>query len=106
MIRRPPRSTLFPYTTLFRSGAQFTDAQLQGAILLETDLQRSDFYGAVLQGTVLRDAPLDGANLSGADLRGALGLTASQVCSAVNWRGGLLDPSLRQEVEHGCGAGH
>src|SRR5256885_10887844 len=24
MIRRPPRSTLFPYTTLFRSGARFT----------------------------------------------------------------------------------
>src|SRR2546429_8570276 len=23
MIRRPPRSTLFPYTTLFRSDAQF-----------------------------------------------------------------------------------
>src|SRR2546422_1754095 len=23
MIRRPPRSTLFPYTTLFRSGQQF-----------------------------------------------------------------------------------
>src|SRR2546429_6945837 len=23
MIRRPPRSTLFPYTTLFRSGRQF-----------------------------------------------------------------------------------
>src|SRR3712207_8361826 len=23
MIRRPPRSTLFPYTTLFRSGALF-----------------------------------------------------------------------------------
>src|SRR3989441_9540964 len=23
MIRRPPRSTLFPYTTLFRSGAHF-----------------------------------------------------------------------------------
>ncbi len=88
------------------AGAQFTDAQLQGAILLETDLQRSDFYGAVLQGTVLRDARLDGANLSGADLRGALGLTAWQVCSAVNWRGALLDPSLRQEVEQGCGAGH
>src|SRR2546429_4208373 len=25
MIRRPPRSTLFPYTTLFRSGAQIRD---------------------------------------------------------------------------------
>src|SRR3712207_7034641 len=24
MIRRPPRSTLFPYTTLFRSGEAFT----------------------------------------------------------------------------------
>src|SRR2546426_3300688 len=23
MIRRPPRSTLFPYTTLFRSGCEF-----------------------------------------------------------------------------------
>src|SRR5439155_9367525 len=29
MIRRPPRSTLFPYTTLFRSGSHI-DAQLQG----------------------------------------------------------------------------
>src|ERR1041385_9467579 len=26
MIRRPPRSTLFPYTTLFRSGAQWEAA--------------------------------------------------------------------------------
>src|SRR5690348_18141834 len=26
MIRRPPRSTLFPYTTLFRSGFQRADA--------------------------------------------------------------------------------
>src|SRR2546422_8371668 len=27
MIRRPPRSTLFPYTTLFRSGWSFGEAQ-------------------------------------------------------------------------------
>src|SRR5687768_18002367 len=26
MIRRPPRSTLFPYTTLFRSNNSYTDA--------------------------------------------------------------------------------
>src|ERR1039457_988239 len=26
MIRRPPRSTLFPYTTLFRTGSSFRDA--------------------------------------------------------------------------------
>src|SRR5437867_9509650 len=28
MIRRPPRSTLFPYTTLFRSGVQIRDDDL------------------------------------------------------------------------------
>src|SRR5260370_40847511 len=27
MIRRPPRSTLFPYTTLFRSGIGFEDGR-------------------------------------------------------------------------------
>src|SRR3712207_9558673 len=27
MIRRPPRSTLFPYTTLFRSGRQLQELQ-------------------------------------------------------------------------------
>src|SRR2546422_2450154 len=39
MIRRPPRSTLFPYTTLFRSG-EFTAAErvdrFQGFIHLRT----------------------------------------------------------------------
>src|SRR3712207_9253854 len=31
MIRRPPRSTLFPYTTLFRSARRFDGADLAGA---------------------------------------------------------------------------
>src|SRR2546429_1801102 len=30
MIRRPPRSTLFPYTTLFRSGVDQADAIQDG----------------------------------------------------------------------------
>src|SRR2546427_6382273 len=30
MIRRPPRSTLFPYTTLFRSARAGTDARHRG----------------------------------------------------------------------------
>src|SRR3712207_6978424 len=29
MIRRPPRSTLFPYTTLFRSGRPVSHAQVR-----------------------------------------------------------------------------
>src|SRR5438093_8556968 len=33
MIRRPPRSTLFPYTTLFRSGnARYRDASRRAAL--------------------------------------------------------------------------
>src|SRR3712207_8402411 len=35
MIRRPPRSTLFPYTTLFRSEDRFATAQL-GELRLDT----------------------------------------------------------------------
>src|SRR5687768_18287912 len=31
MIRRPPRSTLFPYTTLFRSAWKFEDAVMLSA---------------------------------------------------------------------------
>src|SRR5256885_8576461 len=34
MIRRPPRSTLFPYTTLFRSIFSFTTAGLNGAVFV------------------------------------------------------------------------
>src|SRR4051812_49719167 len=42
MIRRPPRSTLFPYTTLFRSaklvtGLGWTECFLLGALLSPTD---------------------------------------------------------------------
>src|SRR3712207_8483001 len=33
MIRRPPRSTLFPYTTLFRSAHPATSASAVGSVL-------------------------------------------------------------------------
>src|SRR3712207_7597660 len=36
MIRRPPRSTLFPYTTLFRSSVA-TDVLLRLSLLLDRD---------------------------------------------------------------------
>src|SRR2546426_8824011 len=39
MIRRPPRSTLFPYTTLFRSLFESED-QLMVPVLLDGDLCR------------------------------------------------------------------
>src|SRR5438105_7308837 len=45
MIRRPPRSTLFPYTTLFRSGRATTDPACRrraGAGSRPTDCSRPD----------------------------------------------------------------
>src|SRR5258708_13741371 len=59
MIRRPPRSTLFPYTTLFRSIdvaaaillRHFETATVQKAlrILLVDDMQRSEEHTSELQ---------------------------------------------------------
>src|SRR3712207_8462367 len=37
MIRRPPRSTLFPYTTLFRSWIPVDQGHLYGSIFDPTD---------------------------------------------------------------------
>src|SRR5437764_10058394 len=49
MIRRPPRSTLFPYTTLFRSGnkreMKFTDDRLEFTI--HGELRGFIFTGAL-----------------------------------------------------------
>src|SRR3712207_9541231 len=42
MIRRPPRSTLFPYTTLFRSRAEVVEQAPRGHFLLG-QLPRRDF---------------------------------------------------------------
>src|SRR3989442_8585067 len=38
MIRRPPRSTLFPYTTLFRSLSAERDRSLEGWLNLSYDV--------------------------------------------------------------------
>src|SRR3712207_8412115 len=45
MIRRPPRSTLFPYTTLFRSGVlmtHYTRSRVDTAVLVEITRELGD----------------------------------------------------------------
>src|SRR2546430_12309233 len=75
MIRRPPRSTLFPYTTLFRSGIAEAGQPVFGApqvnqrpsaidapigiVRLETDRlvtfrERADIVALILEGTCTR----------------------------------------------------
>src|SRR3712207_9119076 len=81
MIRRPPRSTLFPYTTLFRSPDPLVDAeQLDGAfahahvVKLTRKLDR--LADAVALGAAKADAENAGLNTgaraaqAGVDARG------------------------------------
>src|SRR5258707_11987613 len=51
MIRRPPRSTLFPYTTLFRSCADSAESSGRGHCSHRTHAssQRSRDYGRLAQ---------------------------------------------------------
>src|SRR3712207_6876767 len=49
MIRRPPRSTLFPYTTLFRSGLT------QGRLWKDTAVELTDVVTSL--GVPITDAP-------------------------------------------------
>src|SRR5256885_12122320 len=52
MIRRPPRSTLFPYTTLFRSGLKPLYMRMMEQILSQPDaedVERSEEHTSELQ---------------------------------------------------------
>src|SRR5258708_20787142 len=42
MIRRPPRSTLFPYTTLFRSLSQFQERTVDDFVRKVEELYKQD----------------------------------------------------------------
>src|SRR3712207_8951998 len=60
MIRRPPRSTLFPYTTLFRSGMRRDPCQDHGVravrVIVEADGGSRGNPGPAGYGAVVRDA--------------------------------------------------
>src|SRR2546422_8981127 len=60
MIRRPPRSTLFPYTTLFRSGID------EPPVVVATQVERAESATGALGGGVAHDDEIPG--LVGADL--------------------------------------
>src|SRR5258708_23040777 len=54
MIRRPPRSTLFPYTTLFRS--RYLDGELKNIVLSDgEDAKPTAGFQRVIQRAVIQD---------------------------------------------------
>src|SRR5947209_17639969 len=88
MIRRPPRSTLFPYTTLFRSGEQAGGVEPRGAEPVDRPVGGDERAGLqVADEAVLGDgrgcghgvllvtgAPLLGAGTAGPDGAAASGM--------------------------------
>src|SRR2546430_12005981 len=87
MIRRPPRSTLFPYTTLFRSWNVVIDSPIgkqRAAVELSTmdgvlhGIARDQRYG---QEVALTDVVLDGNRLDRKSTR--LNSSHSQISYAV-----------------------
>src|SRR3712207_8620658 len=77
MIRRPPRSTLFPYTTLFRSAPDAVDAAPHGEGAGEQvdvlPLKREGLGLAQAEGE--RDGPAGGAADAGCGLQDGAGLS-------------------------------
>src|SRR2546430_17160151 len=100
MIRRPPRSTLFPYTTLFRSHAEadrlfledigggFLQDQLPDAVIDRQDF--IDAGSALVSGKAARLAPLPAIG----------GDRSSPHEDARHHRVGHLVPALRTDQTH------
>src|SRR2546427_6580889 len=82
MIRRPPRSTLFPYTTLFRSPrtfAEFVAAPLAGWLESTFGVRRDP------AGRLERQRPrsIDGPDGAAAELAALAGVDATECSDAI-----------------------
>src|SRR2546422_3511469 len=107
MIRRPPRSTLFPYTTLFRShvGLGHHDVLRERTVAIDADDARVSadvaVAGAALQAVTADDMPLGGDELAGSELRHAVAARfdlSRELVADDDWR---LDAALRPRVPVG-----
>src|SRR2546430_15060473 len=106
MIRRPPRSTLFPYTTLFRSNV--TD---QNAAKYRASYDKMvQFVGQLYRAGVPLEAGTDA--IAGFTLHRELelyvraGLTPSQALQVATWNGARFTGRLDElgSIEAGTGA--
>src|SRR3712207_7917429 len=98
MIRRPPRSTLFPYTTLFRSAPDAVDAAPHGEGAGEQvdvlPLQRDGLGLAQAEGE--RDGPAGGVADAGSGVQDGAGLAEVE-------GGGDVARALGGRVDEGGG---
>src|SRR3712207_2515141 len=114
MIRRPPRSTLFPYTTLFRSvGRGYTDHHFDwvigkmpyytGSSKGPGSAARADFPGRGGLENVGLPPALQGfsATFSDAGMAGLYDNASGTGLHGANAKGRQVGPALRKLLEHG-----
>src|SRR2546429_8848871 len=83
MIRRPPRSTLFPYTTLFRSGC------VRGGLLLDDVPDVLDAVAGLVARLLVLDPEVDGLPLVGPLLGTVVSVDGGPVSRGLRVRRGL-----------------
>src|SRR2546422_10145447 len=90
MIRRPPRSTLFPYTTLFRSSRSWVEAVLAAGVVPASYVPEASVGRADLEEFTGAD-PVEDPELRVRSLVGAPALAPPSVGfldGIEQWRGG------------------
>src|SRR3712207_4474164 len=86
MIRRPPRSTLFPYTTLFRSHCPTSNLRLGAGVAPVRELLDADVPVGL------------GVDGSASNERGDLALEVKQALLAARGRGGAAAMTVREAL--------
>src|SRR2546422_7783203 len=84
MIRRPPRSTLFPYTTLFRSYLAKADWRVSSSELLSVRYNAQRFVGAGFE---------NGGPQNGFEHTGASDVTTDTLAGALDRKSTRLNSS-------------
>src|SRR3989442_11951795 len=64
MIRRPPRSTLFPYTTLFRSGFADDASQREPSLVSKFVAEHTDVERVIVRARPISPLQEDGRSVS------------------------------------------
>src|SRR2546425_8249787 len=97
MIRRPPRSTLFPYTTLFRSGRPVARLETEGGHItvqdVAGDLIANTGGGHINAGNISGDATLHSGGGRSEEHTSELQSLAYLVCRL------LLEKKKQYEIE-------
>src|SRR5574337_899193 len=101
MIRRPPRSTLFPYTTLFRSGARQWEQAAESNLTLDEILARSEVVTVGIDGGGLDDLFAIAVIGRGCETRGWLCWTHAWCHASVLELRKQIAPALRDFAKQG-----